>query len=54
MAEIISVQISPPIPDRRFDWTSYRKDNEEDGPYGYGSTKEESIIDLLELELENS
>jgi len=49
-AQIISTQIYPPIPDRRFDWQSYREGNEETGPYGYGSTKEEAESDLLDKE----
>ena len=41
---IISVNTYPSIPDRRFDWVSYREGNEEDGPYGYGSTKKKQSL----------
>jgi hypothetical protein len=36
----------PPIPPRCFDWLAYFRGREE-GPQGWGSTKEEAIADLF-------
>jgi hypothetical protein len=38
----------PPIPIRDFDWIAYPDGAEEDGPFGYGRTKQEAIDDLNE------
>ena len=37
----------PAIPDRGFDWHAFQEGCEEDGQYGYGSTEQEAIDDLL-------
>ena len=51
---IKTAYLYPPIPVRNFDWQAYIEDQEEDGPVGYGHTKEEAINDLwLELEVKN-
>lgn len=52
MKKIVTENIFPPIPDRRFDWCAFFEGCEEDGNYGYGSTKQEAIDDLLRLSQE--
>jgi hypothetical protein len=49
-SKIVTHCICPPIPDRQFDWCAYRKGCEELGTYGYGSTEQEAIDNLIELE----
>ena len=46
LAEIETVHMYPPIPDRRFDWLAQFKGQEE-GLQGWGKTREEAIGDLL-------
>ena len=51
MTKIITANIYPPIPDRRFDWTAVTDDYEPGCPIGYGRTEQEAIQDLtLQLE----
>lgn len=45
--KIVTENIFPPIPDRRFDWIAYYEGEEERGRYGYGSTKDEAIAELV-------
>lgn len=49
---ILTRFVYPPIPWRIFDWCAYREGHEEDGDYGWGSTKEEAIDRLLKIEAE--
>lgn len=44
--------VRPPIPTTKFDWCAWWDGTEEDGPYGWGSTEEHAIEELLALELE--
>lgn len=49
--KIVTTNIFPPIPDRRFDWCAYR-DNDEPNDngsmlQGYGRTEQEAIDDLV-------
>ncbi len=44
---IITDNICPPIPDRRWDWIAYR---DPEGLNGYGRTERDAVLDLLELE----
>ena len=39
--------VNPPIPVRNFDWQAYIDGQEEDGPVGYGNTRQEAIDDLM-------
>ena len=45
MSKIITRNVYPPIPDRRFDWCAYHDGDEENGGYGWGSTEAEAIAD---------
>lgn len=45
---IVTLYIYPPIPVRSFDWCAYLEGDEEDGPRGFGKTKEEAIENLKE------
>jgi hypothetical protein len=38
----------PPIPDRQFDWCAYQDGEEEEGLRGYGKTKREALVNLLD------
>lgn len=44
--KIVTRNIFPPIPDRRFDWCAYYDGDEERGSYGYGRTEQEAIADF--------
>ncbi|HSC56989.1 MAG TPA: hypothetical protein VLC51_07275 [Nitrospira sp.] len=44
--KVVTSNIFPPIPDRKFDWCAYF-DGEEDGWVGYGPTEEDAIDDLM-------
>jgi hypothetical protein len=47
--------VFPPIPDRRWDWCAYRDGMEENThAYGWGTTDEEAIADMLRLEKEEA
>lgn len=46
---MITVFIYPPIPIRQFDWCAYLEGDEECGPYGYGKTEVDAILDLEDL-----
>lgn len=48
--EIQTREDSPPIPDRRFDWSAWRGDYDLGTHVSYGATKEEAIKELLEWE----
>jgi len=50
---IITRHIYPPISDRRWDWCAYH-DGDEELPhlYGWGSTKEEAVADLAQIDEE--
>lgn len=45
---IKTVQVSPPIPCRSFDWCAYDSEGGEEGPYGWGQSEEEAKNDLRE------
>jgi len=47
MRKVVTTRVQPPIPDRRHDWCAYFDGEEEAGGYGYGSTEDEAIDDLL-------
>lgn len=44
--EIETRHVYPPIPDRRFDYCAWYSDQDENGPMGWGPTREEAIADL--------
>ena len=46
--EVIVLRVYPPIPIRSFDWCAYYEGDwaNEDGPRGWGATREEAIEDL--------
>jgi hypothetical protein len=47
--KIIANHVFPPIPDRSNDWCAYYDDvGPEDGPCGWGPTREAAISDLKE------
>jgi len=46
--KIIVDYVYPPIPVRIFDYVAYYDGCEEEGPYGYGRTKQEAIDELRE------
>ena len=48
--KIITEFIYPPIPIRRYDWSAVRDGYDEGDPIGYGSTEQEAINELLEME----
>jgi hypothetical protein len=50
--KIIVTQISPPIPDSRWDWQAHWDGEEETCHTGYGATTEEAIADLKRLDQE--
>jgi len=52
MNEIITEHVNPPIPVRSYDWSAVRRDYEEGGLVGWGSTKQEAVEDLLVKESE--
>lgn len=45
---LVTSNIFPPIPDRRFDWCAHYDGEEEAGSYGYGATEAEAIADFNE------
>lgn len=51
-AKIITNNVYPPIPDRRFDWCAYHDGDEESQHYGWGVTEAEAIADLHRLDNE--
>lgn len=50
MAKIIVSFEYPPIPCRNFDYAAYRDGNEECGPVGWGATRAEAVMDLIDME----
>ena len=52
MRKIVTSHMFPPIPWRSFDWCAYRDGMEEAGNYGWGTTEQEAIEDLLVVEEE--
>lgn len=44
---IITQNIQPPIFEDQFDWCAYYENDQETGPYGYGTTEQEAIDDLV-------
>ena len=56
--KIVCVETSfdyPPIPVRTSDWSAWRQDDEETGPFGRGRTREMAVENLLEeLEEQNA
>jgi hypothetical protein len=45
---IITRNIYPPIPDRRFDWSAVTDDYDLGSPIGYGATEAQAVADLVE------
>lgn len=48
MGKLVTSNVFPPIPDRRFDWCAYIEGDEEAGKYGYGATEDEAVADFVE------
>lgn len=48
-SKVVTSNIFPPIPLRKFDWCAYF-DGEEDGLVGYGPTEVDAIDDLMCLQ----
>ena len=46
-SKIVVRHILPPIPTRKFDYMAFYVDEEEYGEYGYGTTEQEAIEDLV-------
>lgn len=44
--KIVTENVYPPIPIRRFDWCAYYDGDEESGPRGWGETEQKAIADL--------
>jgi len=49
MLKVIVKQTNSPLPVRTHDWVAYIDGQEEDGPYGYGSTDDDAKRDLSDL-----
>lgn len=47
MPKIVTVNVYPPIPIRRFDWCAHY-DGREEWPSGWGATEAEAIADLTD------
>jgi len=47
-SEITTRLVLPPIARRDFDWCAFIDGEEESGPYGWGATEREAILDLKE------
>lgn len=45
--KIVTVYEHPPFPTRSTDWRAYFDYQEESGPYGWGPTEEQAMIDLI-------
>lgn len=45
--KILTKHVYPPIPIRSFDWLAC-DDDRENGPQGWGATKEEALQDLID------
>lgn len=52
MNKIITVNVYPPIPDRRFDWCAYHDGEEELNRGGWGRTEAEALEDLRRMDEE--
>ena len=48
--KIITENVYPPIPTRRFDWCAYFDGHEEHGPYGWGPTERSATAELLQTQ----
>jgi hypothetical protein len=48
--EILTHEVSPPIPTDQFDFCAVRRSYEPGDPIGYGPTKENAIQDLIDQE----
>lgn len=49
-SKIVTTFNYPPIPIRNYDWSAIREHYDEGDPIGYGTTEQEAIQDLLEIE----
>lgn len=47
--KIVTENIYPPIPDRRFDWLATYDNYEPGSPQGWGRTELEAISDLIDI-----
>jgi len=47
--KIKTVQVNPPIPTRAFDWCAYDEDAPEEGPYGWGKTEREALLEITRI-----
>jgi hypothetical protein len=50
LPEVVTFYNPPPIPIRAYDWCAHREGAEESGPYGYGTTRQEALTNLFNLE----
>lgn len=48
--KIVTIHECPPVPIRCLDWVAYREDWDDWYPIAHGSTEEEAIKNLLDLE----
>lgn len=48
--KIYTTYVYPPIPLRNYDWSAVRDNYDEGGCIGWGTTEDEAIADLLEME----
>lgn len=46
-AHICTEFLHLPIPTRSHDWQAWRAGDEDDGPYGYGETEAEAVLNLI-------
>lgn len=50
---VITTNVFPPIPVRRWDWCAYHDGEEElSHTYGWGATEKEALVDLEEIDAE--
>jgi hypothetical protein len=54
MGRIITLNVYPPITDRRWDWIAYYDGEEESRHYGWGKTEQEALEDLRRLDEERA
>lgn len=48
LKDIITTYVHPPVPSRCCDWSAHMVGDEEDGPFGFGSTESEAVNNLIE------
>lgn len=45
---IVIQHVNPPFPGSNYDWCAFPEGKEETGPYGWGKTKLEAVVDLYD------